>query len=455
MLLAAGCWFSQQIYAWEAFRPQWGQDLAFFHQIIHHALSGRPWTSPLLLEPTGFFDMVHFHPVLAAVVPVVGVFRGPETLLALNVLAVVATAWPLAVLGRSVSRQPAFGVACGVAWLLWVPAACAARADFRPMVFLIPGLAWLLVGVWRERRGEWLFGALLCMLSREESAYLLVSGGLVLCVLPLNGPRRREGLALLILGGAWMGFLLVFKENFFFHFDPLQALPAWTEGPAVEADLVRSRAGFLGKAWGGGYIGAAFVPAPLAFGLGPLAWLWMDPLREWHAMTGTTVYLRDPLLPLIAVSGTAAAGWCVRRWPRWMWGIAAVLVVGNGLSFPRERLRLWHLYSSQKEEGKSPELQALWKLVDSVPPEARVATDYRLVAALSGREVLWNVAHFYMDDGRPHHWTEDWPLTLDRVDTAVVALEDPFVARLDTWRLDRQGGGYGVWVPATDPVPAP
>ncbi len=115
MLLAAGSWFSQQRHAWEALRPQWGQDLAFFHQIVHHAISGRPWTSPLLLEPTGFFDMVHFHPILAGVVPIYWVFRTPETLLALNVLAVVVAAWPLALLGRTASRQAAFGVAGGVA----------------------------------------------------------------------------------------------------------------------------------------------------------------------------------------------------------------------------------------------------------------------------------------------------------------------------------------------------
>jgi hypothetical protein len=454
MLLAAGTWFSQQIHAWEALRPQWGQDLAFFHQIVHHAISGRPWTSPLLLEPTGFFKMVHFHPIFALVVPVYAVFRVPEALLALNVLAVVATAWPLALLGKTVSRSAAFGVASGVAWLLWVPAACAARADFRPMVFLIPGLAWVLVGVWRQRRAEWVGGALLCMLAREESAYLLLAGGMVLCVLPLHGPRRREGLGLLGMGAVWMAFLLAFKENFFFHFDPLQALPAWSQGPAVDPELVRSRAGFLLQAWWGGYLGAPLVPAPLAFGLGPLAWLCLDPLREWHAMTGTTVYLRDPLLPLIAVSGTAAAGWLVQRRPRWMWGVAGVLVLGNGLSFPRERARLAELYSSQKEEGERAELQALWKLIDSVPPDARVATDYRLVAALSGRSVLWNVAHLYMDDGRPHHWSDEWPLTLDRVDTVVVALDDPFTSRLDAWELLRKGGGYGLWV-ANVPVPDP
>jgi hypothetical protein len=171
-------------------------------------------------------------------------------------------------------------------------------------------------------------------------------------------------------------------------------------------------------------------------------------------MTGTTVYLRDPLLPLIAVSGTAAAGWLVQRRPRWMWGVAGVLVLGNGLSFPRERARLAELYSSQKEEGERAELQALWKLIDSVPPDARVATDYRLVAALSGRSVLWNVAHLYMDDGRPHHWSDEWPLTLDRVDTVVVALDDPFTSRLDAWELLRKGGGYGLWV-ANVPVPDP
>ena len=41
--------------------PHWGQDLAFFHQLVHSAASGGPWASPLIMEPQGFLEMVHIH----------------------------------------------------------------------------------------------------------------------------------------------------------------------------------------------------------------------------------------------------------------------------------------------------------------------------------------------------------------------------------------------------------
>jgi len=220
MVTATWVWTVQQFSAWRGFHLQWGQDLAFFNQILHHAASGRPWTSSLLLEPTGFFEMVHFHPIFALVLPVYALFPGAEVLLVLNVLAVTVTAWPLSRLGAEVSASRLFGMAAGLAWLVWVPAACAARADFRPMVFLIPGLAYLLWGVWSQRRLLWVGGALLCALSREESAYLLTAAGMVLLVVPFGGNQERRS-GHFGFGVGMAGFLVGVQVKFLLSFQPI------------------------------------------------------------------------------------------------------------------------------------------------------------------------------------------------------------------------------------------
>ena len=92
MVTAAVAWSRRQLLALEVFREQWSQDLAFFNQILSSALDGRPWTSPILLEPVGFFEMVHFHPIFAVLLPLYALAPGTGLLVLVNVVAVVSAA---------------------------------------------------------------------------------------------------------------------------------------------------------------------------------------------------------------------------------------------------------------------------------------------------------------------------------------------------------------------------
>jgi len=85
-------------------------------------------------------------------------------------------------------------------------------------------------------------------------------------------------------------------------------------------------------------------------------------------------------------------------------------------------------------------------LLARVKPEDRVGTDYTLIAALSGREVIWQVRHLYLEDSKPPHWTAEWPVTLDRLDTLVVPPDDPVLRHVDdAWTMEAEGGGYTLW----------
>ena len=196
-LSAAGLAWWVQLRALAAHRLQWAQDLAFFNQIFTAAAEGRAWTSSLLLEPTGFFEMVHFHPIFAALLPAYLIAPGPATLLLLNTLAVAATALPLARLAADISGREGLGLAAALSFLLWVPTWSAALADFRPMELLAPGLALAIWGAWARRWGWMLAGAALACSAREEASYLLRGADGVLRLGASGAVLFNQGITLL------------------------------------------------------------------------------------------------------------------------------------------------------------------------------------------------------------------------------------------------------------------
>ena len=457
VLLAVGILGQRAATAWQAYEIQWAQDMAFFHQIFHAAAEGRAWTSSLLLEPTGFLQMVHFHPIFALLMPLYLLYPAVTTLLGINVAAVVAGAIPLAGLARDRTGSPAFGLAMALAFLLWLPVQAAALRDFEPMAFFVPGFLWLLHGAQRRSWARLALGAGLVFLAREESCYLVGAMGAVLLILPFGGPRRREGMALLAAGGAWFVTLLLLKGNFFFHFNPANLLGGGEGGTTPDPALTAERFHHMGMLLLGGYLPSLLSPAALASCLGPLGYLFSAPGKEWHAFTGPYAFYRDALIPFLAAGGVMGWAWLADRFPRHkraaLATAATLAVLGNALAFwPQRQALRQGTWERNKEEARSPEKQSLDALIAQVAPDARVATDYKLIAHVSGRRVLWNVNHMYLEDGRPPWWTAEWPLTLDRVDTVLIHNSDPFIARLDdAWVRTAGGAGYGLWRRTQDP----
>ena len=431
---------------------QWAHDLAFFDQILFNASEGRAWTSPLLLEPLGFFQMVHFHPCLALILPLWMLRPEPSTLLLVNVAATCLAAMPLAGLARDRTGSDAFALAAAAAFLCWLPVQAAALADFRPAVFFIPGFLLLLQGAARPCRARLVAGALIVCSAREESGYLLPLLALVLLALPFGRRRRRDAWILLGIGLGWFAFLLAFKGNFFFHFDPVAFARGFGEGPAVPAQLTADRVHHLGLLWAGGFAPLLLCPAMLAALLPQVGFLMLDTHREWHAFTGTYPYLRHVLLPFWAAGGVMGWAWLLDRCGERLGPLArrlapAALLLGCALAFPVERGRLEQgTWQRHAEALDSVEVRALDGLLAQVPREARVVTDYRLVAALAGRRVLWVSAQLYNDGGAPAGWSGPWPLTLDQADTLLLQRDDPVLAHMDdAWEAVDAAAGWGLW----------
>ena len=94
------------------------------------------------------------------------------------------------------------------------------------MVFWIPALAWMIWGSTPAQRLDRRCRDLLCSPRRERVSPPL-NGRLLSAGLPIGGRRRREGLWILGIGVFWLGFLLLFKDNFFFHFNSMNSKRGW------------------------------------------------------------------------------------------------------------------------------------------------------------------------------------------------------------------------------------
>jgi hypothetical protein len=455
LLLALGACVAlgqRALQAYGAHNLQWAHDLAFFTQILFNAAEGRAWTSPLLLEPLGFFEMVHFHPIFALLLPLFMLRPEASTLLLFNVAAVSLAALPLAGLARDRTGSAWFGLAAAVAWLAWLPVQAAAQADFRPVVFFIPGFLLLLWGLARPCRWRLVIGALIVAGAREESGYLLPLLGVIMLVLPFGRRRRSDALILLGIGLAWLGFLLLFKGSFFFHFNPTTFLQDLGQAPPVPEQLTQDRLRHLGLLLGGGFGPVLLCPALLAMLAPQVAFLLTDTHREWHAFTGTYPYLRHALLPFLAAGGVMGWAWLVERLRKPQRPVAHLLagmlmILGCTLAFQQERGRIeLALWQRNAEALGSVEVQALDRLVAQVPEDARVITDYRLIAALAGRRVLWASMQCYNDGGAPHAWQGPWPITLEFAEILLVPVDDAVLDHLDAaWEPVDRGGGYGLW----------
>ena len=459
-------WWHHAQTALTAHQVQWGQDLAFFHQIFYAAVHGEAWTSPLLLEPQGFFEMVHFHPIFGALVPLYALRPSVDTLLAFNIAAVVGAAIPLALLAQACTSRRWFGVAAAAAWLLWPPVEAAALADFRPLHFMLPGWMAVALGVHTRRRLPLLFGALLCMLAREEAAYLLATSGAVLTILPYGKARRRkEGLWLLGLGALWFGVLLAIKGNLFFHFDPLAWFAAGEGGPS--SDLTITRLGHLASLLFGGFIAAVYAPTLLAVAAPVVLWLLLDPYREWHALNGNYVHYRAVLLPWIAAGGVIGLAHALERWtPRFgerIWAFGTLLLISaSTLAMPRAHAQFHaEVLDQNRAAAHAPERAERQALIDQLTTEDALVTDYGLIASVSGRPVVWASAQLYSEEPAPWHWKTEWPLNWSAVDTALLRSDDPLFERLPAdWTKISEGGAYSLWrkqgssAPSATPVTA-
>lgn len=435
-----------------AMAPNWGMDLAFFEQIVASAARGGPWSTPLLLEPGGFFTMVHTHLVLPLVVGVYALVPRQEVLLLFQGLFGALALWPAFRLGEAVAGR-AGGLAAVLGLAAFGPVQAVATADFRPAVLLFPGVLGALVAARARRPGAMLAWALVANLGRQEAPYLLGAAALALCLLPWGPPqsragRREHGLFISVLVGWWarlrlreglvlgaaaalcLGAWVALKPAMFYHFDPLhRALPA-----ALPPDHLADRLGVLARLGRSGMGLGLLAPGALGGAL-PLVRELCETGREWGPLVGPAAHYHAFWLPFLVAASVAGAGRL--GWPGLvLWGLL------NAGAFP------W--------PGPRQGPVALRALVAQIGPDERVAADYDTIHALAGRPVLWNTAQLWMRaDERPRGWTAAWPVPVSAVDVIVVRADEGFVAAaLGDWRIRARTETHLVLEAPDRPAPA-
>jgi uncharacterized membrane protein len=397
-----------------ALAPNWGQDLAFFHQLVHSAASGGPWASPLILEPQGFFAMVHTHLVLPVVVGVYSLFPQQQTLLWLHSGFASLALWPALRLGETVGGRR-YGLLAALAVVAFGPFQAVATADFRPLVLFIPGILGVLCEARRDRWPQALAWAALAMAGRQEASYLIAAVGLSLLLVPWGGRRRRIGLILLGTGLATWAVWVGIKPQMFFHFNPSSGL-SLSDSP----ELWASRGSFGLQLLCSGWSLAVLAPAGLVAGLPVVLGMLTSP-HEWHSLTGPGAHHHAFWLPFVLGSGIVGVSRVsASRGP-------LLLIVAGAICFPWVGPR----------DGPT-HLQAL---ADQVPTDASTAADYDTIHLLSGRPVLWNVDQLTMPD-KPVHWTAEWPIPLTDIDWILMPITHPLSDQTLDWTVVDTSGSH-------------
>lgn len=402
-----------------AMAPSWGQDLAFFHQIVHSAAHGGPWASPLLLEPQGFFEMVHTHLVLPFVVLAYMAWPRQEVLLVSQALFAALALWPAFRIAETAAierdaRLPALaGALAAVSLLLFGPFQAVGTCDFRPSVLFLPGILGVYAAAREDRPGAALAWAMVANLGRQEAPYLLGVAGLGLCLLPwgrglgrgvqvwLSALRWRTGLLVALFAVMAFAVWVLLKPQMFFHFDPSNPPPAAVLAP----EHLQDRWDFFWRVLRSGAVFGLASPTALLSGLPLLAQMARDG-REWTDLVGATAHYHAPWMAFAMASALAGA----MRWPQRAGGAVVgglLMCVLSATAFPFPAPR------------QGP---VAWRaLAEAVPADARVAADYDTIHAVAGRQVLWNTAQLLLpDEERPLAFSGDWPLTLDDVDALLL-----------------------------------
>ena len=349
--------------------------------------------------------MVHTHFILVAVVGLYRIIPEQELLLVVHSVFTCLAIWPTYRLGESVAGGR-HAILCVFALIAFGPFQGVAVADFRPVVLFLPGLIGVWASTWRsDTKGAVLWG-LIALAGRQEASYLLVCVGLSILCIRWGAARRRDAIALILLGALAWGFFAIQKPSMFFHINPMSP-GTWPSSPELWDHRMLFGGALLLSGWWLGLL----APAPLVAML-PVLWGLLSTQREWHALTGPGAHHHVFWIPFVVAAGVAGSA----RVPRGLGPI--ILFVGSAFAFP------WVSGVSTQSE--------LSRLAQQVPKDAPVAADYDTIHALAGRPVLWNIEQLYMTD-RPWHWEGPWPLTVDAVDWILMPVEHSLGQHVSNW----------------------
>jgi uncharacterized membrane protein len=144
-------------------------DLGIFRQVIDNTADGRLFAASI--HPPSYFGD-HSSPFLLLLAPVYRLLPFGETLLVLQILAVLLGAWPLALLTRSLPPYPRIAILC--AYFVFPLVHTIVLFEFELLVFSVPLLLAAILA-YEQRRLGWFFACcLLCATIREDVGLVIL-----------------------------------------------------------------------------------------------------------------------------------------------------------------------------------------------------------------------------------------------------------------------------------------
>lgn len=154
---------------------------------------------------------IHFEPILLPISLLYLIVPGPQTLLVLQTLVVASGAFPAYLLARLRLQNQWIGVVLALLYLLYPVQQQATVYDFHAVTLTAALLLFTLYFMY-TRRTAWMFVfAILSMACKEEIALVIILFGIWSLIFQ---QRWRSGIALVALGGLWLGVELYIMHHF-------------------------------------------------------------------------------------------------------------------------------------------------------------------------------------------------------------------------------------------------
>lgn len=390
----------------------WPFDIAFFHALIASAAQGQGFTQTASThELNGILKLSHAFFLLPAYVPLYALVPGLPTLIFTQIFQLLLTSVPLMLLALHLQLARSTTLLLTLSFLLSPPLIRLCLADFNPLMASLPLLAGTLWAMTTNRHRFALLLAILTCLVREEMP--IVIAGISLVLWCFQRTSRRIALSTLVLAGVIFVLSAALRPRTsyyipFFQPERLLELLASTDSPER----------YWSQKWT--HL-SSYIPAGLGSAvLDPVLWLAALPLLvyqlgvsryEWWHWTGPYVHHLAPLLPFVAtaaVFGVARAHrWAAALERRWTSvpknsgqdgkiatrSVNALLSLALILQLPASIVAweqpLGRLDAPDEQAQRTLQAQNVATLLAKIPAQAAVAADYRWMALLSGRPILY------------------------------------------------------------------
>lgn len=374
----------------------------------------------------------HMVPILFLTAPVYAIFPSPLTLLCLQTLALALGGWAVFLLARQ-ELSERWGVAFAFFYLLYPPLIFMNLYEFHPIALATTFLLFALLA-WRRQQFHLFLTFLILSLCCQENVALIAIGFGILAL--LERKTARWVATPLLLGLGWLiltvGWLMPRLNHDIIMFNSLYSHFGATLPLALKAMVLHPLSALAFALQPGKIAFLITLLTPVAFLclLRPLALLPLLPILAQRLLSARPseasilYHYQAEFIPFIFLGAILG----VRFLRQQRWGslsritpllLGCTVTASFFLAGTHERIR-----GGSGTQLRLSQYDGLvqQKLLRSIPPEASVATTFRHLAPLSGRERLYSLHHIY--SGRYTLSSVPYP-TPSEIDWIILDTQDP------------------------------